>query len=520
MKKKLFYLIFIFMVMFAFSMSVSAKVTIGTCNYIQTYNAKNDGNYHNLTWSLWDNGKLHLKYGSYNSDVSKVNSSDIQNSGVCPKYFGMNVGPLGGFDKGSFSNNASTISSYNYGYTLEQTPATSCQYDIPYKDKGSSNTYVRFKLYRKENGSFVYMYYLNESNSFSSLGRNNIESGQDIKYFTGTIKDNVVTYNLNDSGTVHLKYSTLYASASLLSDTMSSGTCPNFTYNFDGDNLILNLDSIYSGNEPTLRSSYKVNNGNTTEEHQDENQSSGSGNSVLCSYNGTYHPSGDSSKGTFSYNFEILKDNSTNTKYFCVQIDQKRCSKSLNSGVELSIDGQNKSSFYLDSNLKNYLNGYFEQNNTCPVKETMHMYYKDLTYYFSNTASGIDNSSSTLNDGEIDDPSGTTQTAIREAEAREADQEGTDVSGCEGLIGPNVLGFLKLIRNFIMIAGPILALVLGTYDLVVALAGGDDEAKKKGIKKMKGRLIAAVLLLLIPYILVLILNIINNSSIDPSCIIN
>ena len=104
-------------------------------------------------------------------------------------------------------------------------------------------------------------------------------------------------------------------------------------------------------------------------------------------------------------------------------------------------------------------------------------------------------------------------------QTRDDDIDGTDVNGCEGLIGSNVLSFLSMIRNFIMIAGPILALVLGTYDLVVALASGDDDAKKKGMKKMKNRLVAAVLLLLVPYILVLLLNIINNASIDPSCII-
>ena len=134
------------------------------------------------------------------------------------------------------------------------------------------------------------------------------------------------------------------------------------------------------------------------------------------------------------------------------------------------------------------------------------------------TLPGVNNSSAHDVQQEIDDS--INPNSNKGPESRTSDSDGTAVNGCEGLLGSNVMAFLKLIRNFIMIAGPILALVLGTYDLVVALAGGDDEAKKKGMKKMKNRLVAAVLLLLIPYILVLILNIINNAGIDSSCIIN
>ena len=101
-------------------------------------------------------------------------------------------------------------------------------------------------------------------------------------------------------------------------------------------------------------------------------------------------------------------------------------------------------------------------------------------------------------------------------EKRGDDSAGFDVKTCEGLIGDNTLILLRKFRNLIMIIGPILALVLGTYDLVVAMANGEEEAKKKGMKKMKGRLIAAALLLLVPYILDLLLNIINTAG--KSCV--
>ena len=95
---------------------------------------------------------------------------------------------------------------------------------------------------------------------------------------------------------------------------------------------------------------------------------------------------------------------------------------------------------------------------------------------------------------------------------RIADKEGTPVNTCEGLIGPNVMSFIKLASNIIMIVGPIIALVWGTYDLIVALASGEEDAKKKGMKNMKNRLVAAMLLLLVPYIIPLLLSIVNKGS--------
>ena len=98
---------------------------------------------------------------------------------------------------------------------------------------------------------------------------------------------------------------------------------------------------------------------------------------------------------------------------------------------------------------------------------------------------------------------------------RAADIEGEKVDNtCEGLIGKNTLELLKVVRNIIMTVGPILAAVLGTYDMLQAMASGEDDAKKKAMKKFKGRLIAAVLLLLAPYIIYLLLQISNKAGKD------
>ncbi len=98
-----------------------------------------------------------------------------------------------------------------------------------------------------------------------------------------------------------------------------------------------------------------------------------------------------------------------------------------------------------------------------------------------------------------------------------SDKDGSDIEQtCEGLIGPNTLEFLRILRNIVMIAGPILAVILGTYDMIQAMASGEDDAKKKGLKRLKGRLIAAVLLLLAPYIIFLLVQI--SPAVGKDCI--
>ena len=117
------------------------------------------------------------------------------------------------------------------------------------------------------------------------------------------------------------------------------------------------------------------------------------------------------------------------------------------------------------------------------------------------------------------------QEALKEKEDRlnalyklEQDKEGNsiDEKNCEGLIGPNTLEFLRILRNIVMIAGPILAVILGTYDMIRAMASGEDDAKKKGLKRLKGRLIAAALLLLAPYIIFLLIQI--SPAVGKDCI--
>lgn len=89
-------------------------------------------------------------------------------------------------------------------------------------------------------------------------------------------------------------------------------------------------------------------------------------------------------------------------------------------------------------------------------------------------------------------------------------------ANCESMLGPEITEFINDIFKIIMIAGPVLALVLGTFDLIKALASGEEDAKKKATKKVRGRIIAAVLLFLVPYIVKVLLDL-ANVAYDKDC---
>ena len=66
---------------------------------------------------------------------------------------------------------------------------------------------------------------------------------------------------------------------------------------------------------------------------------------------------------------------------------------------------------------------------------------------------------------------------------------------------------LQKILDIIKIAGPLLAIGLGTVDFIKAMASGDaDKEMKSAFKKLSTRLIAAVLLFIIPFILAFLMD--------------
>ena len=76
-----------------------------------------------------------------------------------------------------------------------------------------------------------------------------------------------------------------------------------------------------------------------------------------------------------------------------------------------------------------------------------------------------------------------------------------------GVLSQDFAAKLKYFLNIIKIAGPLLALGLGTVDFVKVLANGDaDKEMKNAFKRFLTRLGAAALLFLVPIILAFLLD--------------
>ena len=87
-----------------------------------------------------------------------------------------------------------------------------------------------------------------------------------------------------------------------------------------------------------------------------------------------------------------------------------------------------------------------------------------------------------------------------------------------GILSQDFAAKLKYFLNIIMVAGPLLALGLGTVDFVKVLANGDaDKEMKNAFKRLLTRLGAAALLFLVPIILAFLLELFikPDSGYDP-----
>ena len=92
----------------------------------------------------------------------------------------------------------------------------------------------------------------------------------------------------------------------------------------------------------------------------------------------------------------------------------------------------------------------------------------------------------------------------------EIDFDGKPAFECEpSLLGPNTQNWLNWLFRTIQIAGPIIALLLSMIDFVNAVISSEDGAMKKAWGKFIRRMIAAVLLIILPVIIELILEVTN-----------
>lgn len=87
-----------------------------------------------------------------------------------------------------------------------------------------------------------------------------------------------------------------------------------------------------------------------------------------------------------------------------------------------------------------------------------------------------------------------------------------DVNCGEGSTLVNVIAIVRLVMNIICIAVPIIMILMGTIDLFKAVTAGKDEDIKKKQKALITRIIAGVLVFLVPTIVSVIMNLIGVSS--------
>ena len=76
----------------------------------------------------------------------------------------------------------------------------------------------------------------------------------------------------------------------------------------------------------------------------------------------------------------------------------------------------------------------------------------------------------------------------------------------------NVIAIVRLVMNIICIAVPIIMILMGTLDLFKAVTAGKDEDIKNKQKALITRIIAGVLVFLVPTIVSVIMDLIGVSS--------
>lgn len=88
----------------------------------------------------------------------------------------------------------------------------------------------------------------------------------------------------------------------------------------------------------------------------------------------------------------------------------------------------------------------------------------------------------------------------------------TDVDCETGSTLVNVIAIVRLVMNIICVAVPIIMILMGTIDLFKAVTAGKDDDIKKKQKALITRIIAGVLVFLVPTIVSVLMNLIGVSK--------
>nr|MBP3258407.1 hypothetical protein [Bacilli bacterium] len=479
MKKIMLYMLTIF-VMFIGINNVDA-LFVGKCNYIK------DGDDKTAEVNVYSNNTANISFGlSSYSIESGTKFQRIYNKAECYEYAFIDTAGINHYtltDDGS-DNDANNP----YGgsrYTLVNKKNMSCKYQITV-DGYSGYLYIN----QKPNSSYPLVGFgpdKSESSrtwlSPSGSSTLTLKSGANTKNYSFT-PDYLYETSVYDEQTPNQGYG--------LEGAMTIN-CPNLFYASKGNEIAITYQRAmlqYIGAEESTIKNLIANNFDLP---------TAGPNDQHCSINLTFKD--DSKTGT-------LKIDRENGVKATLTIDSKSASTTYDASVtnnsyagtgnQIILDaGTGDIAFKLGRNMLAKINA---GNYTCNgLKKDIVVYSDaDLNYetiyrsYYLITDDTKDlgdfkwvSSNSNVSDDEY------VNTVVNNVKEREKDYEGTDVSNdCKGLLGPNTLAFLKQAMNVIMIVGPIIAVVLGTYELITAMAAGDDDAKKKGLKKFQNRLIA------------------------------
>ena len=197
-----------------------------------------------------------------------------------------------------------------------------------------------------------------------------------------------------------------------------------------------------------------------------------------------------------------FKTFSNGKKQYCLKIDNydESCADITSGDSSLyfakGLDGY---TFYIKEEQSKKI---FDNNLKCP--ETIYIYYDASSttgtknYYFTtNKQEALDNN---VDDQyqQLDDPS---------SDDNEYN-EGTDVYGCE-VVPEEVQKWIRISLNFVKYIALVLVVVLGTIDFIKAAGSGEPDAMKKSGQTFIKRVVAVIILFLLPMIVELILHLIN-----------
>ncbi len=198
-------------------------------------------------------------------------------------------------------------------------------------------------------------------------------------------------------------------------------------------------------------------------------------------------------------------------KEYCLKIDNynESCAQIISGTSSLYFSEGASYTFYITEEQSSKI---FEQNfamlehNRFACPETIYIYYD------ASSMAGTQNYYFTTDKQEaIDNSIGDQYQEMDNSSSNKEDDNynpGTEVTGCE-VVPEEVRKWISISLNFVKYAALILVIVLGTIDFIKAAASGEPDSMKKAGQSFIKRVVAVIILFLLPMLVELILNLIN-----------